>query len=144
MSARPTFCVDPTGLEKLILFDQDPWLAADKIINMNARAWPDTPGVLYVFSHGSSKYIVDDREGMYLDRVRLYPKDAAALIRASGLWREGMPVVIVACQTAKGANSFAEQLSKQLRTQVLGYTRLIAIDGYKGVVSPSSSRTFKP
>jgi RHS repeat-associated protein len=94
VESNPISFIDPDGLEKLILFDPTSWRAGGKVVYMNAKAWPDKRGVLYIFAHGNRNAIADDREGEVFDRKMLTPEQAADAIKSSGEWSPGMPIVL--------------------------------------------------
>ena len=53
------------------------------------------------------------------------PAQAAALIRASGTWKPGMPITVHACEVAKGGNNFIQGLANNLNVPVTGPNSLL-------------------
>jgi len=112
VAANPIGAIDPDGLEKLVLFGSH-----DFAFGSAAANDPDVPGRLTIYAHGNSSSIADSRSGQ---QSILNPQQAASLIKASGLWKPGMPVTVKACNVGSGENSFDKQLAGQLNVPVTG------------------------
>ncbi len=109
------------------------------------------PGKLLIISHGS-----EDSAGGGLDVLQM-----SRLIRETGLWRPGLPIVHDACNIGRGINDFAQQMSNQMgvaytgptsyswrKWQIIGGGSLIADTAVGGnfpnLFSRGSWRTFYP
>nr|WP_244969515.1 RHS repeat-associated core domain-containing protein [Neisseria sicca] len=96
-------------------------------------------GDFLVGAHGNSSIVATNGPNQKL----FTPKQLAELIKQHPKYSEGKPVTLVACQTGKGANSFAQKLANELKAPVRGATENVnavtgkAINGGKYV-------TFKP
>jgi len=108
----------------------------DRVAVGGAASFLDSPNTLYVFGHGNSRIMADDRG---LIRRRLSAEDLADVIRSESS-RAGTNVVLVGCETGKGDGSIAERLSKILGEPVTGYTDKIIVFGGRAI--PGDSRTF--
>lgn len=139
---NPLRYFDFFGLEKLVLFDPN-----DTIVYNSSQAVPDQDGVLNVWGHASQDNIKDDRGGIS-NREELNASELAELIKKSGLWDPGMPVVIWGCNSGKGNNSIAQQLSDELGTWVKAPDGYLIVVGSsyrvrKGTTLGSGSSSFK-
>jgi RHS repeat-associated protein len=112
VGGNPIGAIDPDGLEKLALFGSH-----DFAFGSAAANDPDVPGRLTIYAHGNSSSIADSRSGQ---QSILNPQQAASLIKASGLWKPGMPITVKACNVGSGENSFDKQLASQLNVPVTG------------------------
>ncbi len=116
VGGNPLIHIDPLGLEKINLF------RPGSVENLAARdRQRDIKGVLAVYAHGNAGAVFDDRNR---EMVPLDAKQLADLIRESGMWNFGMPVLLGSCNTASGDSSIASQLA-----EILGVS-VEAPDGY--------------
>jgi RHS repeat-associated protein len=101
---------DPTGLEKLILFNNP---TEDANLILGAKNYPDVKGVLMVFGHGSAVTIEGNSA-----------LSATRLIQNSGQWKKGMPILLFPCDTGsdrlgfKKVTPIAKALSENLKVTV--------------------------
>ena len=71
------------------------------------------------------------------------PRQLAELIKQHPQYSEGKPVILVACQTGKADNSFAQKLANELTTPVRGATENVsAVTGE--VLNGGKHVTIKP
>jgi RHS repeat-associated protein len=103
---NPVNWVDPDGLEQVFLFPINNFTNFSHLLG--AASFPDTPGLMQVHGHGSQNTVA----GMNAAQL-------AKRLRAEG-WEQGMPIVLYACNTAKGKNNIARQLAQILKTRVTG------------------------
>jgi|GEM_PF-4948994 len=89
---------------------------------------------LYVAGHGFGdqyhgiKWVLDQRSGK---TIPLNPHDLAHLIRREMKNRnvpENRPIYLLACNAGAGAESFAQQLSKELQTTVVAPKEWLVVD----------------
>ncbi|WP_354398731.1 RHS repeat-associated core domain-containing protein [Variovorax sp. OAS795] len=111
VGANPLIYLDPTGLEKLVLAGP-----RDFALQGSAASDPDIPGTLTLYGHGNDSAIADQRNGL---TKALGPKEAADLIRTSGLWQPSMPITVKACYVGAD-NGFNQKLADQLGVPVTG------------------------
>lgn len=57
--------------------------------------------------------------------TRMTPESLAKVIQNHPKYTEGMPVYLLSCNTGKGENSFAEQLSNVMKTEVIAPDELL-------------------
>lgn len=100
---NPVNFIDPSGLEKLILFPSRRDILSRIIA---AYLYPDTPGVLQIHSHGNPNRI----SGMDASQL------AALIQNPSSGWKPGMPIKLFSCNSAKGEDNIARRLSTLLAT----------------------------
>lgn len=82
-----------------------------------AKKVKNNENIFVVGGHGSP-------QGMSNDNIpgapkRLTPEALATVIKNHPKYKQGMPVYLLSCNTGKGDNSFAEQLSAQMKTDVV-------------------------
>jgi RHS repeat-associated protein len=106
VGGNPVNFVDPLGLEQVFLFPINNFTNISHLLG--AASFPDTPGLMQVHGHGSQYTVA----GMSAEAL-------AEKLQAAG-WEPGMPVVLYACNTAKGKNNIARQLAQILKTRVTG------------------------
>jgi RHS repeat-associated protein len=128
VNGNPIRYIDPEGLEKLILHGP-----RDPVQRAAAVRDPDIAGRLIIYAHGNSSAIADTRSDK---TVSMTPSQTAALVRASGVWKPGMPITVKACEVAKGNNNFVQGLAKELNVPVTGPNALMVprVDG-KGEIT---------
>jgi len=128
VGANPLSFSDPLGLEKLILMNTNSMVTSEAVMAATAKSYPDQKGVMMVFGHANSERIADDRQGglLFNNRTYLTPEDLAIILKNDPGWSDNMPVVLMACETAKGENSFAQRLSEILKTRVTGFPEKIS------------------
>ena len=96
-------------------------------------------GDFLVGAHGNSSIVATNGPNQKL----FTPKQLAELIKQHPKYSEGKPVTLVACQTGKGANSFAQKLANELKAPVRGATENVnAVTGK--TINGGKYVTFKP
>lgn len=109
---NPVADIDPLGLVDINLYNSE--LPIDKSIYLSASQI-NIPDVFTVGAHGYPKVISDGNNGI------LRAKDLADKIRTNKKFTKGMTVWLFSCDTAVGGEgSFASQLAKELKANVIG------------------------
>jgi RHS repeat-associated protein len=107
-SDDPFLHFDPDGLRQVNLFN--PKISEqDKILFEMANKYWDQSGACLVYAHGGPNVVVDGR-GKKSVRITS-GKALEKLLLAEGC-KPNQPVILYSCNTGKGNNSIAEQLSK--------------------------------
>ena len=73
-------------------------------------------------AHGNSSIVATNGPNQNL----FTPRQLAELIKQHLQYSEGKPVILVACQTGKADNSFAQKLANELKVPVRGATENIS------------------
>lgn len=122
VSGSPLRFVDVLGLEKVPLFGPaHPDQVTEAIFIARVGEYRDTPGVWSVYAHGWMKNVFDMR-GEKPDTLTI---EALAKILEGHGWKPGDPVVLYACRTGKGENSFAEQFARKYGSDVTAPNRQV-------------------
>ena len=79
-------------------------------------------GDFLVGAHGNSSIVATNGSNQNLFTL----KQLAELIKQHPQYSEGKPVTLVACQTGKGDNSFAQKLANELKAPVRGATENVS------------------
>ena len=124
--------MDPYGLEKVWIFD--PNQESNASIVRTAVATPDRKGVWSVWVHSNNRYAIS------IAGKEMYPEELLGILKSNG-WKNGQPIVLYACDSGRGDNSFAEQLSKISNGQVVAPTARVWVRESKvqGVWQPASN-----
>lgn len=124
--------IDPYGLEKVWIFD--PNQESNASIVRTAVATPDRKGVWSVWVHSNNEYAIS------ITGKAMYPEELLSILRNNG-WKNGQPIVLYACDTGRGNNSFAEKLSQISNGQVVAPTARVWVreSRVQGVWHPAST-----
>ena len=90
---------------------------------INQKDIDDPVGQITINGHGSPQSMLDQRAGVSGKRVN--PADLAQEIMKREDFKDTKRVVLYSCNTGRGENSFAEQLSKLLGKPVYGANRFL-------------------
>ena len=126
-SNNPIKYVDPNGEEKLIWLNRN----KDKTIVSGAEKYKDD-GAIHIFAHGSSKGLSVNINGKH-QNVRTANQLDKLLSQYSDVWKnrnkdEQTTIVLHACRTGEGDNSFAENVSKELGVTVIAPDQRVYFD----------------
>lgn len=129
MGNNPVNAIDPLGLANLNLFL--PGSAEYSYEN----AW-NPAGVYSVSGHGNPQNVLNqsDPSNQYLET----PQQMAHQISFDPAYHAGEPVVLHACSTGHGTNSFAQQLANALGAPVQAPTEDAATQGVAPANDPQT------
>ena len=122
-----------TGVDINLVQDE----AKTYVDNIPRENFPE--GDFLVGAHGNSSIVATNGPNQNLFTLR----QLAELIKQHPQYSEGKSVTLVACQTGKGDNSFAQKLANELKAPVRGATENVsAVTGE--VLNGGKYVTFKP
>ena len=105
-----------TGVDINLVQDE----AKTYVDNIPRENFPE--GDFLVGAHGNSSIVATNGPNQNL----FTPRQLAELIKQHPQYSEGKPVTLVACQTGKGDNSFAQKLANELKAPVRGATENVS------------------
>ena len=124
---NPIAFIDPDGKEKIVSLDPDE--KRSESITKAAESYPENENVIHIWAHGGeSKIQIYDKESKIKEDKIETEEIIDYLSQNSELWGkvengEAMIIVLHSCETGKGDNSIAQQLSE---SDVLSNTIIVA------------------
>jgi len=124
---NPLVFYDPDGNEKLIWVNR----STNKLIASGAEKYQDD-GAIHIFSHGSSRGLTVDINGEK-QTVRTAKQLDKLLSEHSEVWKnrqkdDNTLIVLHACRTGEGDESFAQKVSKELGVTVIAPDQRVYFD----------------
>ena len=122
---NPVGWVDPLGLTcKEIPENYDPLTDSYQGVDMNlfsskeqihfsAKNVKNNANIFVIGGHGSPQSIVDPSGN------RIGVEELSEMIKSHPKHTQGMPIYLLSCETGKGANSYAQQLSNKMQSPVV-------------------------
>lgn len=152
VDGNPLMYADPRGLTKVNMFSPQ-----DMAQYNGAVTDPDDPNTCLVYAHGNTQNIADESNGISNAFRYVVPgsswlghpntgsaSDFAAFLIHHGC-KPSQPVVLKACLTGSGPNSFAQQFSQQWPASVAGPTQEVWYKGTNGINPvPYPAQTANP